>query len=213
VDEVAVTLFETRSCLAYTEEDLPRDMAALDLSYHLHLPLDLPWDDPARAASLAARLVEMTAFVHPRSFVLHPPTSPEALDLFFQAWDQLGLRVDTLVLENIQGNDLQAIRPVIEESDCGLCLDLGHLLLYGQEELLNQEVLLERLQMLHVYAALPGNSRHGPLSGLSSKGQEMLRDLLRALPPGGVVVLEVFSSGDLITSLDIFKAWIRNWTL
>jgi len=213
VDEVAVTLFEIQSCLAYTEEDLPRGMASLDLSYHLHLPLDLPWDDPARAAALAARLVEMTAFVHPRAFVLHPPTSPHALDRFFQAWEQLGFKVSTLLLENIQGNDLQAIWPVIQESDCGLCLDLGHLLLYDQETILNQEAWLERLKMLHVYGVYQKSSRHGPLSELSSNGQGMLRELLRALPANGVVVLEVFSAGDLFTSLDIFKTWIRNWTL
>ena len=213
VDEVAVTLFETESCLAYTQEDLPQDMADLDLTYHLHLPLDLDWDCPARAAASAAELAGMTAFLKPRAYVLHPPALPQPLEIFVQAWEQTGLSPADLLVENIQGNDLRAVWPVIRDAQCGLCLDIGHLLLYDQQVILSQPGWMERLRMLHVYGVGTTGSRHGPLSRLSLEDQALLKDLLTALPAEGVVVLEVFTPGDLFESLDIFNAWIRNWTL
>jgi len=213
VDEVAVTLFQSQACLAYSQDDLPLEMADLDLTYHLHLPLDLPWEDPTRAASIASGLADMTAFCQPGAYVLHPPVAPQALETFFQAWERHGLRVSDLLLENIQGNDLRTIWPVIRQSQCGLCLDLGHLLLYSQQEILNQPGFLDQLRMLHIYGTDGTDSRHGPLSRLSFKDTGMLRDLLQALPLQGVVVIEVFSAQDLFASLDIFNTWIRNWIL
>ena len=47
VDEVALCLLEARSCLAYDDEDLPPALADRPLSWHVHLPVDLPW--PASA--------------------------------------------------------------------------------------------------------------------------------------------------------------------
>ncbi len=42
VDEVGLLFFEHQSALAYGPEDLPPSLAELPLTWHVHLPLDLP---------------------------------------------------------------------------------------------------------------------------------------------------------------------------
>jgi hypothetical protein len=48
VGEVALMLLETAGCLDYDQRDLPADLPTLNLAYHAHLPLDLPWSDGPR---------------------------------------------------------------------------------------------------------------------------------------------------------------------
>ena len=71
VDEVALCLFEARSCLAYDDEDLPPALADLPLSWHVHLPVDLPWPrkkdaEAVRVAvELALRVFDRVAWLKP----------------------------------------------------------------------------------------------------------------------------------------------------
>ena len=75
--EVGIVLFETAGSLAYTEADLPPDLAGLPLTYHVHLPLDLPWQDGPNGAQatwdIVRRLVAITDYLSPNAYVLHPP--------------------------------------------------------------------------------------------------------------------------------------------
>lgn len=73
IHEVGLLFFETASCLAYTEADLPRDLASLDLAWHVHLPLDLPWDTPERVADACLSLMDSVAYLGVQRAVLHPP--------------------------------------------------------------------------------------------------------------------------------------------
>ena len=61
VDEVGLLFMETSACLAYDKRDLPNSLADLPLTYHVHLPLDLPMQEPEQAADICARLLDKTA--------------------------------------------------------------------------------------------------------------------------------------------------------
>lgn len=63
VDEAGLLFFDATTCLAYDGNDLPPDLARLPLTYHVHLPLDLPWHDPAGAATICRALMERCAFL------------------------------------------------------------------------------------------------------------------------------------------------------
>lgn len=39
--ELALCCFQYDACMAYNEHDLPVELAKLNFSYHVHLPLDL----------------------------------------------------------------------------------------------------------------------------------------------------------------------------
>src|SRR5574344_135891 len=74
VREVGLCFFESASCLAYGPDVLPAALAELPLPWHVHLPLDLPWQDGGlRAAETACRLLEKIAYLSPCGAVLHPP--------------------------------------------------------------------------------------------------------------------------------------------
>jgi len=209
VDEVAVIFFETKACLDYTDKDLPPDLVRLDLSYHVHLPLDLPWSQGAQEVHrLSENLARKTDFLRPRGFVLHPPPDPHLLREFLRLWSGSRSPAD-LYLENIQDNDLSAAWPILMESDCPVCLDLGHLLAFGQEDLLQKPGLLERTTMLHLYA--PGaEGEHESLSRLAPRDFRILKHILRHLPANSVIVLEIFHPEKLVESLDIFHSWFTN---
>ena len=219
--ELGLCFFETEACLAYTEADLPQGLRALPVRWHLHLPLDLPWglagdlaldlaDDqgPQAVAETILALAEKVAGLAPWAYVLHPPEKAEQLRCLALALKNRGIRPETLLVENIQGRDLETMWPVVRELGLGVCLDLGHMLERGQEGFLALPDLWAHTRMLHLNApdqARPG--RHAALDRLDAAGREVLRRMLSAFAPGGSVVLELFSPRELFDSLRFIEAF------
>lgn len=208
VQEVGIVLFETEACLNYSEQDLSLDLASLDLTYHVHLPLDLPWNSGVNSVmDKVKKLIDKTAYLAPKGFVLHPPPYREQYLEFFQLWLDLGLNPKHLILENIEGNDLSVIWPDLLQTGNQVCLDLGHLLIFSQEHILTYQHLWDKICMLHIYGDLYGHL-HNSLSLLSNKGKSLLNQILSNLKQETIIVLEVFNPQDLQESLDIFFTWI-----
>ncbi len=216
VDEVGLCFFETQSCLAYAEADLPQEGAADTLRFHVHLPLDLSWPIPsgnARATSETARtahaVFQKAAFLHPRCAVLHPPAGEtawqqDALATFASAWYAL---CDTpLLLENtIDASVANLGEPFLKEMRLGFCLDTGHLLTYNQWDILNVP-LLGQTQLVHWSA--PGSTlphRHLPLRALSLEQQRILGKLAKCLPSSCVHMLEIFSWNGIVESIPLLE--------
>ena len=216
--EVGLLFLELAPCLAYGEDDLPPDLAGLGLSYHLHLPLDLPFAEgsgPACAAAL--ELVRKTAYLKPWAYVLHPPQSPELLSGFMEHWTAQGRAAKEILLENTAQCGLSELWPQILELGCGVCLDLGHLLAFGQARLLEAPGLWERTRLLHLYApfdpklpaelelARGGGHKHRELGLLERDGLEILKKILGRLRPGTVALFEVFNPEGLAASRAYFE--------
>jgi hypothetical protein len=210
-DEIGLAFFETEASLAYTGQDLPPGLASLPVSWHVHLPLDLPWaagvDSVASAVLGLARMVD---FLSPGFFVLHPPGGPQGgggpnqLAKLARLLTAGGIRPEALLVENINGRDLALHWPVITDLGLGVCLDLGHMLVHGQEDFLDLPGLAERMGMVHLNAPDPLKpSRHASLSLLDAHGRALMARLLGCLAPGGVVVLELFNEAALADSLGI----------
>lgn len=202
-DEIALAFFETEACLAYTWEDVPLALAQLPVSWHMHLPLDLPWEAGARrVAEVVLELRQRAEHLSPGAFVLHPPQEPGELAELARLLDQGGLPPESLLVENIQGRDLALHWPVIKAEGLGVCLDLGHMLVHGQEDFFDLPELFPRLRMVHLNAPDPRKpARHASLSLLDARGRALMRRLLEGLAPGGVVVLELFNPDALSDSL------------
>ena len=205
VREVALMLLETRGCQEYDARDLPPDLPALGLSYHAHLPVDLPWKSGIREVCRALEPIEQKiAFLQPRGYVLHPPAPGDLTRL-------AGLRPDLgplLRLENTGGGDLSDIWPEITDLDLGVCLDVGHLVSYGQERILQMPGFLGRVRMLHVYGGESGRG-HAGLDRLPDPG--LLRDILQGVGGDVTLVVEVFSLPELTRSLDLLRTWLHRW--
>lgn len=199
VEEVGLCCFETAGTLAYTEADLPPELAALPLRWHVHLPADLPWQDGGAAcAGMALAVLSRVAYLAPHLAVLHPPTGisvEEARDLlaaFAAAWRAAG--APPLLLENIRGCDLTELGcGFLDGQGLGVCLDVGHLLGYVQGRLLASE-LPGRARLIHWSAPgpAPGEDRHLPLPAFTRAQRAVALGLLGRLSPGAVHLMEVF---------------------
>lgn len=207
-DEIALAFFETETCLAYTGQDLPPGLASLPVSWHVHLPLDLPWVAGAEhVAEAVLGLARKVDHLSPGGFVLHPPGRPDELARLARLLLAEGIRPEALLVENIAGRDLEAMWPVIEDLDLGVCLDLGHMLVHGQEDFFGLPGLAGRVGMVHLNAPDPVKpSRHASLSLLDAHGRALMGRLLECLAPEGVVVLELFNEAALADSLDVLRA-------
>lgn len=213
VREVALLFFQTEACLAYGEEDLPPSLAQLPLSWHLHLPLDLPWDrGPEAAARTVAALSDKAAFLAPRGMVLHPPTGPGLLAPMVRELARRGLATPALWVENTVRATLPAFWEEICGGGCGVCLDLGHLLLAGDEaRTLALPGLFDRVRAVHLSAPGPDGGGHASLSALDGRGRDLLRHILEGIKGDSVVVLELFDLPGLAESAGLLARWGREW--
>lgn len=205
VNEVALMLLETRGCQEYDDRDLPPDLPELGLAYHAHLPVDLPWANGSEAVGDALLLLEQKiAFLGPRGYVLHPP-APGGLTGLLRLRPELST---SLCLENTRQGDLRDIWDEIGGLDLGVCLDVGHMVSYGQECILQLPGFLDRVRMLHVYGG-ESPSGHAGLDRLADPG--MLRDILRRVRRDCVLVVEIFRLDELVNSLNLLRSWLGAW--
>lgn len=181
----------------------PESHTAQSPDYHLHLPLDLPWhrgmDEVWQGLSA---LLRQTAPLRPRAHVLHPPPDPALLAPLARRFAHAGIDTSDVLLENIREDDLTATWEVARPLGYGLCLDIGHILSYGQGGALELEGTEGRVGMVHAYAPKQG-SGHASLALLDDMdgGPETLDRALALLRPGGTVTLEVFREAELFESL------------
>lgn len=198
-------LLETAGCLEYSEEDLPPDLCELGLTYHAHLPLDLDWKgDESRTHCSLDCLHQKIAFLQPCRYVLHPP-SPGCLTRLVARCPWLH---PTLCVENIRHGDLHDIWDEITALNLGVCLDLGHMVSYGQYDILQFPDFFDHVRMLHVYG---GESAKGHLGLETLPDSRLLRDILIRMDRDCVLVVELFRLDELCSSLHMLRSWLDTW--
>jgi len=208
--EIAILFFETEACLAYTDEDLPAHLADLPCSWHVHMPLDLPWQAGFEAAwQKIDGLLDKIALVSPKAYVLHPPDAPDMLLPLAAKLRDKGVDPARFLIENVGQCSLTPVWDEVVEGGYSACLDIGHIQAYDQRDVLKLHGLWERVRMLHVYGA-ERNMRHHPLRDLDPVGQVLLKSMLeRAFD--FTVTLEVFRQEELFDSLDLLGEWLAKW--
>ncbi len=200
--EVGLLLFETQACLDYGPADLPGPDEFPELSFHAHLPLDLPWTEgPARIEAVLGALLAKVAHLRPWAWVLHPPPGADLAELA-RVFARRGVDPADVLLENTREQDLAGIWKQAVRAGFSACLDLGHLLAYAQFRVLDLPGLWSRTRLLHLNAPGPGG-RHESLARLDGRGRGLLAAMLGGFRPGGVVLLEVFDPGRLEESLNV----------
>ncbi|MES9997584.1 cobamide remodeling phosphodiesterase CbiR [Desulfovibrio aminophilus] len=210
--EVALLLFETRACLDYGPDDLPRPGEFPELSYHVHLPLDLGWERGFEAvwADLAGLLAKVAGLA-PWAYVLHPPPPSVSLERLARAFADAGISPGDVLLENTRERCLSEVWEEAVGEGFSACLDLGHLLAYGQDAIPDLPGFWHRARLLHLCA--PGlGGRHESLARLDAPGRETLRRLLARFAPGGTLLLELFDAPKLQDSLDFLAHCAGLWS-
>ncbi len=229
VQEVGLCFFETRACLAYTAKDLPPHLRALPLRWHVHLPVDLDWSRSAKkggggvhAAKTALAVWEKAAFLRPRFAVLHPPLWKESMDAegegfslervnellqeFLLTW-QSQCKMPIL-LENLPKADVQKLNAELfsqAKGGYGMCLDVGHMLGFGQEGILQRADLLRRVQLVH-WSAPGAYDEHLPLTQFTTQQRALMAQLAPLLPRQATHMIEVFRWEGVEASVETLRS-------
>ena len=219
LDEIELVLFESGR-----EDNLPsgEDIATLAalgeqyrLTYNVHLPTDVLLGHPdadvrAAAGATIMRFYERTRSLQPTAYCLHlekdrhQEMTPDivgvwltnllySLEILFAA----GLPPSLVAVENIDYT-FHWIYPLIRDLDLPICLDIGHLLIQGEDVETYLELYGDRTVMIHLHGVEEGRD-HRSLMGIPDREWRIIAAFLKDYRGG--LSIEVFSRNDLHRSL------------
>jgi adenosylcobalamin phosphodiesterase len=189
-----------------------RELAlANDLTYTVHLPLDLRLanDDNSGSLEKARRVIGPTADLEPYGYVVHLenddfPASTELdrwVDNSIASLQELEREVegpDRLCIENLENHEPGMLEAVMERSPVSCCIDVGHFWKQGRDPVPFMESWLPRTRVVHIHG-MDGHD-HRALSRMSPAELDPVMRLLNG-GFGGVLTLEVFSLPNFENSL------------
>ncbi len=228
VDDVELVLFESEEITnlpdACTVEMLKETAERHDLTYSVHLPLDT-WmgheDESTRRQSVdkCLRVIEVTAPLSPFTYVVHFHTDPgESPSRDLARWTDNHRRSVERLLQDVSSRDLCVetldydyglIEDIVSDYGLAVCLDIGHLLLYGHrpEEYLDR--YLPQTRIIHLHGVEDGNDHRGLASFPSDLLTSLVGRLEKDSKKSRVLTMELFDEKAFNQSLDILTAFAR----
>jgi sugar phosphate isomerase/epimerase len=226
VQDIQLVLFELDDQSNLPDSALINELNALatqhDMSYTVHLPLDLRLaddDDDAHISLVKARrVIESTLGLNPLAYVVHLDGKEErfstdpAVLLRWQEQAVKSLRevagycgdIKRLAVENLENYSPDFNDAAIRASGSSRCVDIGHLWLDGHDPVPYLASRLNETIIMHVHGT--GKRDH---QSLQLMPEDKIDNLLRFLIDQnyeGVLTLEIFSESDLITSIQAMEA-------
>jgi sugar phosphate isomerase/epimerase len=236
VDDVELVLFESDEYgsnlpSAATVAELRRLAQANDLTYTVHLPLDLRLAQDSRQgtnedailhASLdkARAVLERTRTLDPWSYTVHLDGTaiqdgPDAET--WARWQWQAIRSLELVagwagdghrvcVENLENYDPALFTLVLEQVPVSRCVDVGHFWRQGLDPLPHLRQWQTRTRVVHIHGV--GERDHQSLAQMPPEALDpVVAHLLENMR--GVVTLEVFSVDDFLSSKSAFEAAVE----
>jgi len=192
-----------------------------DLTYTVHLPLDLKLgdDNSKQDQSLvkAKRVIDCTRGLDPWTYVLHLDgrsvrTSTDAG--LITRWQNQSVRAleivsewagsaNRLAVENLETYPLDFIQPVLDRIPVSRCVDIGHLWLDGHDPIPYLQAAMPRTRVIHIHGI--EDRDHRSLAFMPQEKVSQIWDELIRVNYEGVLTLEIFSEEDFISSLDVIE--------
>jgi len=184
-----------------------------DMTYTVHLPLNLALARSNGNVNLACRTILATLDLSPRGFITHLEDGPrtgqyELLHLVensVRSLEAIGTAVGDLAdicVENLEGQPLRMIDLIMERIPVSCCVDIGHLWKQGLDALDHLRSWLPRTRVVHIHGV--GSRDHQSLSVIPASELDPVFQLLRK-QFNGVLTIEVFNEADLLESLPMLK--------
>ncbi|MBN1365208.1 MAG: sugar phosphate isomerase/epimerase [Syntrophaceae bacterium] len=193
-----------------------------DLTYTIHLPLDLRLADDGspRHVSIekARRVIDCTRKLDPWAYVLHldgKSVLKGATRDEMRCWQDHAVQslkivgewaggVKKLAVENIEGYPLDFYQPVLERIAVSCTVDVGHLWLDGFDSVAYLRDALPRTSVIHIHGINGGD--HKSLMHVPQEKLRAVMDKLVCTDYRGVFTVEVFSENDFLTSCAAIEA-------
>lgn len=222
VDDVQLLFFESsgKSQLPHNLDTvLLKSLAAdYDLSYTVHLPLDLDLASPVAARRSESvgeicRIVDQVAGLSPLSYDLHLAYCQEGdKEAWLAAIDsslshlsrELGSRTARVAVENIH-YPFREVRSLVLSHGMSLCLDFGHALYYG-DDIAAMIDDIPRASHIHYHGV--EDKDHKALTSRQRDLTNRIGEGMRSSDWDGVFTLEVYEQTALYNSLlELAEAW------
>jgi len=224
VDDVELVLFESHEYSNLPSKVEIKKMAKIaadnDMTFTVHLPLDAApgaANENIRKKSVEKwlRVIDLTAALDPFAWIVHLEGLPEAakdrriwreqcLCSLSGICDSAG-RPDLFCVETLS-YDFDLAWPMVRETGCSVCMDVGHLVLNDYDVKKYFENWFATTRVLHVHGV---NSLGKDHVGLDFMEKDILLYILSALEddPGKsrVLTLEIFSRDDLKRSMRVIN--------
>jgi sugar phosphate isomerase/epimerase len=227
VDDVELVLFETDEYGSNLPDPATtarlRELASgHDLTYTVHLPLDLRLGEPGPDLDVslrkARRVIETTQALAPYAYVLHldgrplqqPGLTPSEL-AGWQAASRAALETVAgwleeprlLSVENLEAWDPDAFAPLVEALPVSRTIDTGHFWLMHDDPLPHLAQWIDRTRVIHLHGIAQRD--HASLATIEpARLDPVVAFLVDHFE--GVVTLEVFNEADFEASLAALRA-------
>ena len=223
-DEIELLLFESKDIESLFPNSIVEELKGLsndlDIGYSIHLPIDISISTgdtrlQFNATESYKRIIDRMLPLAPSTFFLHVPyEEPDAEDPTVEKWRRrirANLRhlLDGTVhapLVSIETLDypVDFIEDIVQELDLSLCLDVGHLILYGCDilDIFRQHSL--RISSIHLHG-VENKQDHLGLDRLAHRYIQPLMEILKHFQ--GILSIEVFSYQHLMPSLQTLEKW------
>jgi len=187
--------------------------AGHDMTYTVHLPLDLRLADPDPDLETALRVIRCTEQLSPHSFIVHlDGKSDERVSNVDQYTTNCLRCLDVLIrevgepekicAENLDSHHPEILDAVLAQTRVSRCVDVGHLWKQGRNAGYWVEKWLPRTRVVHLHGVAERD--HKSLSLVAPSQLDPVVDLLTS-QFNDVVTLEVFSESDLAESELAFR--------
>jgi sugar phosphate isomerase/epimerase len=229
LDEIELVLFESEGQNNFPDDaqikGLMNFCLCQDITFNVHLPIDIFLGDEneevrAKGISIVKRVTERTLRLNPSVYILHFDlrNSNGREETHIETWRrrllrsveemaQNGIELNRMAIETL-GYPFEWIEDIVEESGFSICLDIGHLLIHGQDLKSHLEKYLTNTSIIHL---------HGFKNSIDHLGIDQLPDSVLKLILShvrdyhGIVSLEVFSIDNLKRSLiTLEEKWGRD---
>jgi len=228
LDEIELVLFESEGENNLPDEDEMKVLMDVSLheemSYNVHLPIDIFLGDPdeeirSKGVSVVKKMIDHTSCLNPSVYTLHFDlrnwNGQEEMDV--ETWQRLVIRSVKEILEcginprrisiETLGYPFEWIEDIVKEFDFSICLDIGHILIQGQDLRAYFKKYLPDTSIIHLHGFQNGTDHLG-IDRLSEPSLELIFSHLHNFK--GSLSMEVFSLDDLRRSLIVLEEkWAR----
>jgi sugar phosphate isomerase/epimerase len=191
-----------------------------DMTYTVHLPLDLNLSDDA-SINKARKVIDCTGRLDPWAYVLHldgKSVRHGASSEVMRQWRDQAVRsleivgeyaggAEKLAVENLEGYPLDFYEPVMQQIAVSRTVDVGHLWLDGYDAIAYLQRALPRTRVIHIHG-IDGRDHRSLTNVPREKLRAVLNELVRT-GYGGVLTVEVFSEEDFLSSCAAVQAVMK----
>lgn len=225
-DEIELLLFESRDIeFLFPKsviDELNRLAQELNIGYNVHLPTDISIsarDTRLQQSAVESykKTIERMMPLAPSTFFLHVPyEEADAERATVAKWrDRVRSNLGRLLGSTIDGPRISIetldypvgfIEDIVLELNLSICMDVGHLILYGYDVIDVFNRFASKISSIHLHG-VENNQDHLAIGRLSQQYIPPVIDILKRFK--GILSVEVFSYHHLDPSLRTLERWWR----